>query len=194
MNSAATCKAAFDFRSRSSRPFAETVGPDVPVLYRITGDEHQTNGTVLADVCAVAPQLAAAGVDLIDVSAGMYETNWWITQPMEMPQGVLAPLAKAIRATVSIPVSVAGRITDASVAEHMLESGTSDFVTLGRAMHADPEFPNKARDGRLAEICTCIACNQGCSDMHARGLPIVCLVNTTTGRERDYAIRPAPNR
>ncbi len=164
------------------------------MLYRITGDEHQINGTVLADVCAVAPQLAAAGVDLIDVSAGMYETNWWITQPMEMPQGVLAPLAKAIRATVSIPVSVAGRITDASVAEHMLESGTSDFVTLGRAMHADPEFPNKAREGRLAEICTCIACNQGCSDMHARGLPIVCLVNTTTGRERDYAISPAPNR
>ena len=54
-----------------------------------------------------------------------------------------------------------------------------------------PEFPVKAREGRLAEICTCIACNQGCSDMHARGLPIVCLVNTTTGREREYAIRPA---
>ena len=27
--------------------------------------------------------------------------------------------------------------------------------------------------------------------MHARGVPIVCLVNTTTGREREYAIRPA---
>lgn len=186
-----------DLQSRIRFPLAviaairKTVGPGVPVLYRITADEHQTNGTVLADVCAVAPQLEAAGVDLIDVSAGMYETNWWITQPMEMPQGVLAPLAKAIRATLRIPVSVAGRITDASAAEHMLESGTSDFVTLGRAMHADPEFPNKARDGRLDEICTCIACNQGCSDMHARGLPIVCLVNTVAGRERDYAIRPA---
>ena len=28
--------------------------------------------------------------------------------------------------------------------------------------------------------------------MHSRGLPIVCLVNTTTGREREYAIRPTP--
>lgn len=167
------------------------IGPDVPLLYRISGDEHLANGTTLADVCAFAPQLQAAGVDLIDVSAGMYETNWWITQPMEMPQGVLAPLARAVRAHVQVPVSVSGRITDPSVAEHVIESGDSDFVTLGRAMHADPEFPNKARDGRLDDICTCIACNQGCSDTHARGLPIVCLVNTATGREREYAIRPA---
>ncbi len=170
------------------------VGDDIPVVFRISGDEYQANGLTLADVCAIAPHLVAAGVDLIDVSAGMYETNWWITQPMEMPQGVLAPLAREVRKHVAVPVSVAGRITDPSVAEHLLESGTSDFVTLGRALHADPEFPAKARDGRVAEICTCIACNQGCSDLHARGAPIVCLVNTTSGREREYAIRATPAR
>jgi hypothetical protein len=170
----------------------KVVGSTLPILYRISGDEHQDNGLTLADVCAIAPHVVAAGVDLIDVSAGMYETNWWITQPMEMPQGVLAPLAREVRKHVDVPVSVSGRITDPSVAEHLIESGTSDFVTLGRALHADPEFPAKARDGRTDEICTCIACNQGCSDMHSRGLPIVCLVNTTTGREREYAIRPAP--
>ncbi|WP_366028361.1 FAD-dependent oxidoreductase [Rhodoferax sp.] len=168
-----------------------SIDKDMPVVFRISGDEHQNNGLTLADVCAIAPHLVAAGVNLIDVSAGMYETNWWITQPMEMKQGVLAPLAEEVRKHVDVPVSVSGRITDPSVAEHLLESGVSDFVTLGRALHADPEFPNKARAGRLADICTCIACNQGCSDMHARGLPIVCLVNTTTGREREYAIRPA---
>jgi 2,4-dienoyl-CoA reductase-like NADH-dependent reductase (Old Yellow Enzyme family)/thioredoxin reductase len=171
----------------------KAVGDAMPLLFRISGDEHQDNGLTLADVCAIAPRLAAAGIDLIDVSAGMYETNWWITQPMEMPQGVLAPLAREIRRHVDVPVSVSGRLTDPSVAEHLLESGASDFVTLGRALHADPEFPVKARDGRLAEICTCVACNQGCSDMHARGLPIVCLVNTTSGREREYAIRRAPS-
>ena len=174
----------------------KATGGALPIVYRISGDEHQDNGLTLADVCAIAPHLVAAGVDLIDVSAGMYETNWWITQPMEMPQGVLAPLAREVRRHVDVPVSVSGRITDPSVAEHLIESGACDFVTLGRALHADPEFPGKARDGRTGEICTCIACNQGCSDMHSRGLPIVCLVNTTTGREREYAIRPtaAPKR
>jgi 2,4-dienoyl-CoA reductase-like NADH-dependent reductase (Old Yellow Enzyme family) len=164
----------------------------LPILYRISGDEQQAGARSLEDVCAAAPQLVAAGVDLVDVSAGMYETNWWITQPMEMPQGVLAPLARAVRTRLAglAPVSVSGRITDPSVAEHLINSGVSDFVTLGRALHADPEFPNKARSGRSAEICTCIACNQGCSDLHAQGLPIVCLVNTQTGYERERAIRP----
>jgi 2,4-dienoyl-CoA reductase-like NADH-dependent reductase (Old Yellow Enzyme family)/thioredoxin reductase len=167
------------------------IGPDVPLLYRLSGDEHQpAGGITLDDVRAYAPRPEAAGVDLIDVSAGMYETNWWITQPMEMPQGVLLESAKAVRATVGIPVSVSGRLTDPSVAEFALESGCSDFVTLGRALHADAEFPNKAREGRVGEICTCIACNQGCSDMHARGLPIICLVNTTSGHEREYALKP----
>jgi len=106
-----------------------------------------------------------------------------------MPQGVLSKSALPVRQAVGIPVSVSGRITDPSVAEHVIESGCSDFVTLGRALHADPEFANKARDGRQGEICTCIACNQGCSDMHAKGLQIVCVVNTATGREREYAIR-----
>ena len=167
------------------------VGDALPILYRLSGDEHREQGITLADVCAAAPRLVAAGVDLIDVSAGMYETNWWITQPMEMPQGVLAPLASEIRRHAGVPVSVSGRINDPSVAEHLLATGACDFVTLGRALHADPEFPAKARDGRAAEICTCIACNQGCSDLHSRGLPIVCLVNTTTGFERERAIRPA---
>jgi 2,4-dienoyl-CoA reductase-like NADH-dependent reductase (Old Yellow Enzyme family)/thioredoxin reductase len=178
------------------RAVRQAIGGGPPILYRISGDEHQDNGLSLADVCAIAPHLVAAGVDLIDVSAGMYETNWWITQPMEMPQGVLAPLAREVRRHVDVPVSVSGRLTDPSVADHLIASGSSDFVTLGRALHADPAFPNKARDGRTDDICTCIACNQGCSDMHSRGLPIVCLVNTTTGREREYAIRrtAAPKR
>lgn len=167
------------------------VGGAMPILYRLSGEERMDGGITLADVCAAAPRLVAAGADLIDVSAGMYETNWWITQPMEMPQGVLAPLAREVRRHVDVPVSVSGRINDPSVAEHLLESGASDFVTLGRALHADPEFPAKARDGRAAEICTCIACNQGCSDLHARGLPIVCLVNTASGYERERAIRRA---
>jgi 2,4-dienoyl-CoA reductase-like NADH-dependent reductase (Old Yellow Enzyme family)/thioredoxin reductase len=173
------------------------IGPDIPLLYRLSGHEHQpAGGITIEDVCVFVPRLEAAGASLVDVSAGMYETNWWITQPMEMPQGVLAPLARAVRAHARVPVSVSGRLTDPSIAEHILESESSDFVTLGRALHADPEFPNKAREGRLDEICTCIACNQGCSDVHARGLPIICLVNTATGREREYAIRPttAPRR
>ena len=95
------------------------VGTAVPILYRLSADEHVEGGLTLEDSCRIAPRLAQAGVDLIDVSAGIYESAPWIVQPMEMPQGCLAPLARAIRGHVTVPVSVAGRISDPSVAERI---------------------------------------------------------------------------
>ena len=171
----------------------EAVGPEVPVLYRLSADEHVDGGLTLEDVCRIVPRLEAAGVDLLDVSAGIYESAPWIVQPMEMAQGCLAPLAREIRRAVGIPVSVAGRISDASVAERILEDGDADFVTLGRALHADPEMPRKSREGRADEVCPCVACLT-CSDLLGRNEPVLCLANTRAGRERQYAIRPAPHR
>jgi 2,4-dienoyl-CoA reductase-like NADH-dependent reductase (Old Yellow Enzyme family)/thioredoxin reductase len=171
------------------------IGDAVPLLYRLSADEHVEGGLTLADACRVAPRLEAAGVDLLDVSAGTYESAVWIVQPMEMAAGCLAPLARAIRRTVGIPVSVAGRITDAATAERLLADGDADFVSLGRALHADPEMPRKSRDGREHEICACVGCLT-CSELLGRNEPVLCLANTRTGRERQDAPRrtPAPRR
>ena len=169
------------------------VGEGVPLLYRLSADEHVEGGLTLADACRIVARLETAGVDLIDVSAGIYESAPWIVQPMEMAQGCLVPLAREIRRHVGIPVSVAGRITDASVAEHVLAAGDADFVTLGRALHADPEMPRKSLEGREDEICSCVGCLK-CSDLLGQNEPVLCLANTQTGRERQYAIRRAARR
>ena len=169
------------------------VGDRVPILYRISADEHVDGGLTLGDACRIATRLEAAGVDLLDVSAGIYESAPWIVQPMEMPQGCLVPLAREIRRHVRIPVSVAGRISDASVAERVLEAGDADFVTVGRALHADPEMPRRSAEGREHEICVCVGCLK-CSDLLGQNEPVLCLANTRTARERQYAIRRTPRR
>jgi 2,4-dienoyl-CoA reductase-like NADH-dependent reductase (Old Yellow Enzyme family)/thioredoxin reductase len=169
----------------------EVVGDRAPLLYRMSADEHVEGGLTLADSCRIAARLEAVGIDLIDVSAGIYESAPWIVQPMEMGQGCLAPLAREIRRHVRIPVSVAGRIGDASAAEHVLAAGDADFVTLGRALHADPEMPRKSREGREDEVCSCVGCLK-CSDLLGQNEPVLCLANTHTGRERQYAIRGTP--
>ncbi len=166
------------------------VGPEMPLLYRLSAEEHVEGGLTLADICKIVPRLEAAGIDALDVSSGIYESAMWMVQPMEMEQGCLAPLAREIRRAVSIPVSVAGRISDAHVAEHILEAGDADFVTLGRALHADPEMPRKSREGREREICYCVACLK-CSDLLGQNQPVLCLANTRTAREREYAVRRA---
>ncbi len=169
----------------------EAIGGAAPLLYRLSADEHVEGGLTLADTCRIAPRLEAAGIDLIDVSAGIYESAPWIVQPMEMAPGCLAPLAREIRRHVGIPVSVAGRISDPSVAEHILEAGDADFVTLGRALHADPDMPRKSAEGREDEICACVGCLE-CSDLLGQNEPVLCLANTRTGRERQYAARLTP--
>jgi 2,4-dienoyl-CoA reductase-like NADH-dependent reductase (Old Yellow Enzyme family)/thioredoxin reductase len=171
------------------RAVREAVGLDVPLLYRLTADEHVEGGLTLADSVRIAPRLEAAGVDLLDISAGIYESAMWIAQPMEMAPGCLAPMAREIRRAVTIPVSVAGRITDGRVAARILEDGDADFVTLGRALHADPDLPRKIREGRESEVTACVACLT-CNDLLGKNVPVLCLVNTRTGREREYAIRP----
>jgi len=168
----------------------EAVGAEVPVLYRLSADEHVPGGLTVDDLCEIVPRLERAGVDLVDVTAGIYESAVWIVQPMEMRSACLTPLSRRIRARATVPVSVAGRIVDASVAEAVLEAGDADFVTLGRALHADPDMPRKSLEGRLDEICSCVGCLT-CSDLLGQNLPVLCMANTRTSREREYAARPA---
>ena len=110
----------------------------VPAPKRVAEQADLAKGRRLGLVELWKGIAAATGIDCIDVSAGIYESAPWIVQPMEMPQGCLTGLSKAIRATVKIPVSVAGRISDPEVAESALASGSADFVTLGRALAGLP--------------------------------------------------------
>jgi len=169
------------------------VDDDVPLLYRLSADEKIEGGLTLDDAVRIAPRLQAAGIDALDVSAGIYESAIWIVQPMEVPPACLAPLAREIKRAVTIPVCVAGRITDPRDAERVLADGDADFVSLGRALHADPDWPVKVRDKREDEICPCLGCLT-CSDLLGRNEPVLCLANTRTARERPYATRPARSR
>jgi hypothetical protein len=142
----------------------------------------------LEETVPFAKKLEEAGVNLIDVSAGLYETTYIISQPMDVPLGCNVPLAEEIKRAVNIPVTVVGRINDPAFAENILNEGQADFVSFGRALHSDPDFPQKAREGRLDDICMCIACMQGCIDILGTAMPIfVPLIQS--GRERELRLR-----
>ena len=77
------------------------------------------------------------------------------------------------------------------MAEEILASGKADMVAMTRTQIADPEFANKARDGREDEIYHCIRGNQGCIGRVFKGLPISCTVNPAAGREAPLRDRHA---
>ncbi|MSP67610.1 MAG: FAD-dependent oxidoreductase [Alphaproteobacteria bacterium] len=104
--------------------------------------------------------------------------------------GQFAHLPAGLKQAVSLPVVGAGRIDSPAVAERMLADGKADIIGLARALIADPHWPNKAREGRTAEIRTCIACTQSCVGHFYLGMGVGCIYNPVTGREGEWAELP----
>jgi len=88
-----------------------------------------------------------------------------------------------------VPVIGVGRITP-QVAEDSIKAGMVDFVAMGRALIADPDLPNKAREGRARDIIPCILCLV-CRDQPLVDAPVRCSVNPASGKERQFVSKPA---
>lgn len=164
------------------RAVRAAVGPDYPVFLRLGGSDFIEGSNTNADMAAFAPLAQEAGADLLNVTVGWHESR----VPMitgDVPPGGLAWLGRAIKAAVTIPVAIGGRINTPAAAEKALALGFGDLVALGRPLLADPDFPNKAREGRDRLIRPCMGCNQGCLAGTFFDQPVQCLVNPVCGRE-----------
>lgn len=177
------------------RAIRKAVGPDFPILMRISAIEDLPNGLTLDDMKAFSVLAEEAGIDAINVSRGVpagtaikYEVP-----PIDLPVGFNVDNASQIKSVVSIPVIAVGRINDPAVADRIIAEGLADFVAIGRAQLADPEFCAKSESGREREIIRCVGCDQGCFDgfVDPRVPFISCMFNPSTGREKEYELVPA---
>jgi 2,4-dienoyl-CoA reductase-like NADH-dependent reductase (Old Yellow Enzyme family)/thioredoxin reductase len=158
----------------------KAVGPDFVVGLRLVGDMLMNGGTTLDDTKVLAAKVEAAGqVDYLSISAGMTGH----IPPMYFPLGCFVYLAAGVKEVVSLPVICHGRINDPVQAEQVLADNQADLIGMARALICDPEWPNKAREGRAEEIRKCIACIQSCAGNFLRRSPITCAINPEAGRE-----------
>ncbi len=163
----------------------EKVGPRFPLSFRFSADEFVPGGVTLDDAKKIALYLEDAGIDVLHVSAGIYESMPRILEPMRFEEGWRTYLAAEIKKVVKIPVITVGQIRSPEVAERVLEEDMADFVALGRTLIADPHWPRKVEEGRVPEIRKCISCNIGCIGGHVfNDLYMRCTVNPVTGHER----------
>ncbi len=161
-------------------------GPNFVISVRISADEFVEGGLKLEDSVKIARTLESFGIDVINVSSGIYETSTTIIEPGSFPQAWRKHLGATIRKNVNIPVITANNLKDPDVAEAILEEGVCDFVALGRGSLADPEFVKKTKEGRPEEINKCIGC-LFCFASLSNGGHIKCAVNPKCGREVEYA-------
>ena len=169
----------------------EACGADYPVSVRLNGDDMVSDGNLGRDSAALAMLLEEAGADLIDVSGGMNGVGYGIA-PAAVKTGYNADPAEEIRKVVKIPVAVAGRINEPEYAESLLRKGEVEFITLGRSLFADPDFVNKAAEGKEEEICPCVGCLQRCYGSYGHGGQFRgCMVNPFSMRETVLKLKPA---
>lgn len=161
----------------------------VPIIVRLSGDEGLPDGLTLKETVPISVTLERAGVDALHVSAGAYGSyvQGRMISPMSVPDAPLAPLAEAIRAAVKIPVIAVNKIRTPELAEDLLAYGVADFIALGRPLLADPDWPQKASAGRLADINRCIACQEGCISRLFAQKDVGCLVNPQAGHEAEFS-------
>ena len=162
-------------------------GDDFPVTVRISALDYLDNSINLAESCQVAKILEAAGADVISVSAGCHETQHLSNDTMRMEEDFKRPLFKAIKKAVKIPIIVAGGYRNPDVSEKIVSDGIADFLGIARPLLADPQWPQKAAQGKVDDIRKCLSCGE-C--LYIRGgafnYPQSCAVNAVFGREKDW--------
>ncbi len=159
--------------------------PDTALLVRLSASEYAEGGYTQEEIIELAQALERAGVDGLDLSGGSNESpqlSKYCIQPPSFARGCLAPVAKPVKQAVGIPVLVAGRIVEPADAERVLESGSADFVSVGRALYADAHWAAKAFGEIKAPIRQCIACNV-CFERLTLEKDVSCVQNPMIGTE-----------
>ena len=119
-----------------------TVWPErLPLLVRISATDWLPEPAwEIEQSVALARQLKAEGVDLIDCSSG----GLALEQAIPLGPGYQVPFAARIRREAGIATGAVGLITTARHAEEVIHEGQADAVLIGRQALRDPYWPLRA--------------------------------------------------
>lgn len=117
---------------------------DRPLFFRLSCVDRLPGGWEIEDTIALARELHARGVDLIDCSSGgirdMTSITQYLRQRQKLKRGHQVPYADAVRRTTGIPTMAVGVILDGPQAEAILAAGSADLIAIGREALYDPHW------------------------------------------------------
>lgn len=132
-----------------------SVGADFPVGIKLNSADCQRGGFNEEESLETIHALADAGVDLIEISGGTYETpemNGRSREPQKAStisrEAYFIEFAEKVRAAVSVPLMVTGGFRSRAGMEAALQSGAVDVIGLARLLAIDPDAPAALLNGR----------------------------------------------
>lgn len=174
----------------------EACGDGFIIGFKMAAYEELEGGNKLKDAPEIARAVEGMGVDYIHVSStsstvpGHEYTEYPSVPCMYDGRNCLAPLAKAVKDAVSVPVILASAIVDPEAADELIRTGVTDMVAVGRGFLAEPYWGRKPQQGEA--IRPCIGC-MTCHKHTLAGTDLVCAVNGGLLREfYDHSIGKHP--
>nr|WP_252274164.1 NADPH-dependent 2,4-dienoyl-CoA reductase [Pseudomonas subflava] len=171
------------------RRVREAVGPNFIIIYRLSMLDLVEGGSTWDEIVLLAKAIEKAGATIINTGIGWHEARI-PTIATKVPRAAFTKVTAKLKGEVNIPLCTTNRINTPEVAEQVLAEGDADMVSMARPFLADPDFVNKAAEGRADEINTCIGCNQACLDHTFGGKLTSCLVNPRACHETELNYIP----
>ena len=159
------------------------LGSDFPIIVRLSVDELHPNGRTLEETLHFLPLLESCGVNAFDITAGLMDPEHRTIPSIYVEPGINKPYLEAVRKVVKVPLINSGHLDNPEIAEEFLEKGIVDFISVSRGLIAEPDLPNKIKNGKENEIRKCLKCNYCIGHRIMQRLPIRCAFNPYAGHE-----------
>ncbi len=128
------------------------VGEDFPVSVKLNSADFMHGGFSEEEALVVVTALAEAGIDLIEVSGGTYESPAMAGRKTEKTstakrEAYFLSFAAKIKQTVKTPLAVTGGFRTSAGMTAAVAAGETDLVGLARPLAVDPDLPAKILSG-----------------------------------------------
>ncbi|SIN79827.1 NADH:flavin oxidoreductase [Halodesulfovibrio marinisediminis] len=162
------------FIAESIAATRKAVGPDYPLLLKISSEDFIEGGVTLEDALEATKQFVAAGIDAVETSSGLAGDIARLGINSFAKEAYNRKQAAYFKENLSVPVMLVGGLRSLDVAEIMLKDGVADFISLSRPLIAEPDLINRWKSGST-EKAFCKSCN-GCFKPLMTGDAVVCSV------------------
>lgn len=149
----------------------KAIGNDFPLMIKFGVMDDREGGLTLDEGIETARQMTAAGIDGIEVSAG-------VGQPIPVAdkgspeQAPFRERAANLKREVSVPVMLVSGIRTLEMAKDIIDSGDADMVSMSRPFIREPGLVGRWQRGE-DDSALCISCG-GCHGILGRGEPLEC--------------------
>ena len=135
----------------------KAVGPGFPVGIKLNSADFQRGGFTEEESLDTIRALAAAGIDLIEISGGTYEAPAMTgvktsVEPQKEStrarEAYFLEFAEKARAAVATPLVVTGGFRSAQGMAQAIDCGAVDMVGIARIMAVEPDVPNRLLAGK----------------------------------------------